>query len=373
MKTAKAVRRYGAVTTWLLLVGAFAAVLPASAARARSVPATSSLLYPALFGVAATSAKDAWAVGQYQSAPGPLRTLIMHWNGTAWTRVPSPNPVPGGDTLNGVAAVSASDAWAVGGKNGRPLILRWNGKVWRQTPSPDLVGALASVAVTSATDAWAVGLGGTKTSQTIIEHWNGKAWTVMRSPVRAGNLDGVAATSASDVWAVGFSGNWTASHALVLHWNGQAWRLVPAPDQPGNGIFWGVGATSARNAWVVSGAAQKALDVNKTVIERWNGTAWARVPSANPKPGGGILSGVAATSASNAWAVGFDEDFAFGFEGIIEHWNGTSWKLVDSPVPDGALFSVTALSARDAWAVGSGSGALIEHWNGTHWTATTVG
>jgi hypothetical protein len=147
---------------------------------------------------------------------------------------------------------------------------------------------------------------------------------------------------------------------------------VPAPDQPGNGNFWGVAATSARNAWVVSGAAQKALDVNKTVIEHWNGTAWARVPSANPKPGGGILSGVAATSASNAWAVGFDEDFAFGFEGIIEHWNGTAWKLVDSPVTDGALFSVTALSPRDAWAVGSGSGALIEHWNGTHWSATSV-
>jgi hypothetical protein len=369
MKAAKAVRRYGAVTAWLLLAGAFAGVLPASAARARSVQATSSLLYPALFGVAATSAKDAWAVGQYQSASGPLRTLIMHWNGTAWTPVPSPNPVPGGDTLSGVAAVSASDAWAVGGKNGRTLILRWNGTVWRQMPGPDLPGALAAVAVTSATDAWAVGLDGPKSSQGIIEHWNGKAWTVMRSPVRIATLDGVAATSASDVWAVGFSGNWTASHALVLHWNSQAWRQVRAPDQPGNGIFWGVAATSARNAWVVSGAAQKALDVNKTVIEQWNGTVWARVPSANPKPGGGILSGVAAVSASDAWAVGFDEDFAFGFEGVIEHWNGTAWKLVDSPVADGALYGVTALSARDAWAVG---GSLIEHWNGTRWSATTV-
>jgi hypothetical protein len=291
MKAAKAVRRYGAVTTWLLLAGAFAGVLPASAARARSVQESSSLLYPSLFGVAATSAKDAWAVGQYQSASGPLRTLIMHWNGTAWTRVPSPDPVPGGDTLNGVAAVSASDAWAVGGKNGRTLILRWNGKAWRQMPGPDLPGALAAVTATSATDAWAVGLDGPKSNQGIIEHWNG-------------------------------------------------------------------------------GAAQKALDVNKTVIEQWNGTAWARVPSANPKPGGGILSGVAAVSASNAWAVGFDEDFVGTFGVVIEHWNGTTWKLVDSPVADGALYGVTALSARDAWAVG---GSLIEHWNGTRWSATTVG
>ena len=370
MKAAKTLRGYGAVTACLLLAGAFAGVLPAQAAPVRSMQATSSLLYPALFGVAATSAKDAWAVGQYQSAAGPLRTLIMHWNGTSWTRMPSPNPAPGGDVLNGVAAVSASGAWAVGGRNGRTLILRWNGTVRRQMPSPDLAGALAAVAATSATDAWAVGLDGTGSSQGIIEHWNGKAWTAMRNPVRTGNLDGVAAVSAGDVWAVGYSGNPNASHALVLHWNGQAWRQVRAPDQPGNGIFWGVAATSAGNAWVVSGAAQKALDVNKTVIEHWNGTAWARVPSANPKPGGGILSGVAAVSASNAWAVGFDEDFAFGFEGVIEHWNGTSWTLVDSPLPDGALYAVTAQSARDAWAVG---GALIEHWNGTRWSATTVG
>jgi len=46
---------------------------------------------------------------------------------------------------------------------------------------------------------------------------------------------------------------------------------------------------------------------------------------------------------------------------------------VDSPLADGALYAVTALSARDAWAVGSGSGALIEHWNGTRWSPASVG
>jgi hypothetical protein len=35
----------------------------------------------------------------------------------------------------------------------------------------------------------------------------------------------------------------------------------------------------------------------------WNGTTWARVPSSCP--GLGDLTGVAATSPSNAWAVGF--------------------------------------------------------------------
>ena len=43
-----------------------------------------------LDGVAATSAGNAWAVGSTPSLAGS--TLILHWNGKAWTRVPSPKP-----------------------------------------------------------------------------------------------------------------------------------------------------------------------------------------------------------------------------------------------------------------------------------------
>ncbi len=44
------------------------------------------------------------------------QTLAAHWNGTAWTQVPSPDP--GGSTrenvLFGVDATSAANTWAVG-------------------------------------------------------------------------------------------------------------------------------------------------------------------------------------------------------------------------------------------------------------------
>jgi len=44
------------------------------------------------------------------------------------------------------------------------------------------------------------------------------------------------------------------------------------------------------------------------LIARWNGTAWKQ--EASPSPGrGSVLRGVAATSASNVWAVG---DFSNG-------------------------------------------------------------
>src|SRR5262245_38311142 len=74
-----------------------AAASPASAAASRSW----------LNAVAATSARDAWAVGVAGGGD-----LIVHWNGTAWKPVPSPDRA--GSALFGVSAVSARCAWAVG-------------------------------------------------------------------------------------------------------------------------------------------------------------------------------------------------------------------------------------------------------------------
>ena len=75
--------------------------------------------------MAATSARSAWAVGSTASG----QTLIVRWNGTAWKRIPSPSPA--GSTLYGVAATSASNAWAVGSAGGKTLIERWNGTTWK--------------------------------------------------------------------------------------------------------------------------------------------------------------------------------------------------------------------------------------------------
>jgi hypothetical protein len=85
--------------------------------------------------VSAVSGTDAWAVGDSQpnAGSGPLRTLILHWDGTAWSQVSSPGAGPA-NVLNGVSADSATDAWAVGyyiSKSVRyALILHWNGTAW---------------------------------------------------------------------------------------------------------------------------------------------------------------------------------------------------------------------------------------------------
>jgi hypothetical protein len=270
-----------------------------------------------LTGVAATSATNAWAVGYYFTETDGERTLIEHWNGTVWRQVRSPNPPSGSPSLSGVAATSARNAWAVGSYNGGhgadlTLIARWNGTAWRQvrSPSPGRVdNLLTGVAASSSRSAWAVGGYFTGTAwRTLIVRWNGTAWRHVRSPHpghpdHVQNLLGVSALSARNAWAVGYYDKGIKSKTLIEHWNGTAWRRVHSPTPPADAELSAVAPTSPRNAWAV-GSSNTEGPAHRTLIEHWNGTAWRRVRSPNPGTAN-VLLGVAATSATNIWAVGW--------------------------------------------------------------------
>ena len=202
-----------------------------------------------LSGIAAVSARDAWAVGEYFVGVD-TKTLIEHWNGKSWSVVKSPNAGPD-NSLNSVYAVSASDAWAAGsyynGTTGRTLIEHWNGKSWSVVKSPNVgpgSNELTSVRGTSAHDIWAVG--DTVTSypvtRTLILHWNGRRWRVASSPsvpAEPNFLSGVRPLSPSGAWAVGHYVHGSASRTLILHWSGGHWRIVRSPN---------VGTKPARSA-----------------------------------------------------------------------------------------------------------------------------
>ena len=116
-----------------------------------------------LFGVSAASSRGVWAVGVTLPSGGPARTLVERWQGRAWRTVPSPDRLSGGNFLNAVVALSASDAWAVGlsrspGGPARTLILHWDGRRWAIAASPNAGPGgnfLVSVAAASARDVWA--------------------------------------------------------------------------------------------------------------------------------------------------------------------------------------------------------------------------
>src|SRR3984957_8674405 len=102
------------------------------------------------------------------------------------------------------------------------------------------------------------------------------------------------------------------------------------PDAPmtlavAPGIVADVSATSARNAWAVGFTG--GLTDSKALIERWNGSGWK--PVAGPGLEHRILYSVAATSRHSAWAVGFT-DSAYSNRTVILRWNGTAWKQLPS-------------------------------------------
>jgi hypothetical protein len=107
------------------------------------------------------------------------------------------------------------------------------------------------------------------------------------------------------------------------------------------------------------------------------GSPWKIIPTATSDGGDGTLEDVQGVPGTNAaWAVGWSPAF---LQPIIEQHVGAAsnpWTIVPSPTFDsgGALNAVTALSAHDAWAVGTFSDgsqgrALTEHWDGNSWTA----
>jgi hypothetical protein len=258
-----------------------------------------------LAGVSATSAANGWAVGDdCVSACGTsgqiFRTLILHWNGHRWSHVASPDPSASANYLRSVSATSAANAWAVGqycasgcGTEGpviRALILHWNGHRWSRVASPApsaISNALKIVTAASARDAWAAGdyvRGGVW--KTLILRWNGHRWSRVASPSpdSAFNLlGGVSAASSSRAWAVGTDCTTAqcgrvVQHTLILHWNGHRWTRVTSPN-PGPNVnsLFGVSATSATNVWAVGELCDNfSCSSSTTLVLHWNGHRWSQ-------------------------------------------------------------------------------------------------
>ena len=83
-------RMFCAVAAGFALIASGLATACAAGAASAARPGLSgrtaqSAITCCVSAVAATSARNAWAVG------GGPRTVILHWNGAAWKRVPSPS------------------------------------------------------------------------------------------------------------------------------------------------------------------------------------------------------------------------------------------------------------------------------------------
>jgi hypothetical protein len=247
---------------------------------------------------------------------------------------------------------------------------------WRKIPHPATEATLMDVAAISGTDAWSVGerQPPNDTGYPLAEHWDGTSWTevpVPATPTGSGELDGVSAVSAADVWAVGDS---SGLGPVLRHWDGASWAAVapaapPGTEHPGADRLYDVAAVSKTRAWAAGSYSGRDTAGPLTLIEGWDGQKWSRMTTPSPGRYGNTLQGVAAVSATDAWAVGW----YLGDQGNVAlalHWNGSAWtrSTMTPPAGNTELQGVTAVSTTDVWAVGDNEGRpLVMHWNGKKW------
>ncbi len=325
-----------------------------------------------LFDVTCNSNSDCWSVGSYLAEffGTSNQTLIKHWDGEAWTIVPSPNVEQNHSFLFGVTCTSALDCWAVGDahpegdSNHATLIEHWDGNFWSMvdSPNPAIDNVLQKVVCTSTSDCWAVGFyyDESVTAHTMIQHWNGTAWTVVPSPdgSAAGDdfLSDVACTSASDCWAVGYYFEGATGHALFEHWDGNAWSLVAPPD-PGVGnsnLLQSVACNSSTDCWAVGISTTPGNQ--HTLFQHWDGVSWMIVATPSITVSAPILNSVSCSSSTECWAVGRYFDPVSARQPMVIRWDGNEWSFFSSPKinsePASQLRSVTCTSASHCWGVG---------------------
>jgi hypothetical protein len=226
------------------------------------------------------------------SAP-PVRLLAPDPQGhLKASTLPAPLGVGRGVVIEGLAAISRSDVWAVGSTGplvgtyalaAGSVIAHWDGETWSLIPHPNpSQSSLVSVAAISPNDVWAVGARsgsippGVSVARTLVEHWDGHRWRVVPSPNQhgSGQLTSLAVLASRDVWAAGGShsgGEEAPDEALVEHWQGSRWVIVHVPYAGRVGYTGDLAATSSSSVWV------DAYDGHNLDIARWDGHHWRAI------------------------------------------------------------------------------------------------
>ncbi len=198
-------------------------------------------------------------------------------------------------------------------------------------------------------------------ADTLIEEWDGTTWSVVPSPNPADNeniLFGVSCSSPSFCMAVGDQNDVSqppSESTLIEEWDGSSWAVVPSPnpDTQADALEGGVSCTSEVFC-VAVGFTGGGLN---NLVEMWDGSAWSTAPTPNVSTANNHILSVSCTSATFCLATGNDLDGTRAMQ-----WDGSSWSLTPSPVAD--LDGVSCL--EPTYCVAGGS--HFEEWNGTGWS-----
>ena len=250
--------------------------------------------------------------------------------------------------------------------------------------------ALTSISCTSATFCMAVGSAtATMATQLAAERWDGAHWhrLPIAKPSGVTNLgpQAVACPSRTECVAVG-SGTkdsrakgtkgtgGTTAVLLAETWTPAKGWTASQPVQPGGTGYNALNTISCPTTslcFAAGGAGEFASPAAQQLplVERWNGSTWARVALGTPAGASDpFLSGISCPSAWRCAAVG---DYLAGntTEGLIERLSGGTWTASTAPGSTGGGLNGVSCPAKTACeAVGEAGPALLaERWTGARW------
>lgn len=278
-------------------------------------------------------------------------------------------PAPHG--LLTVFGTSPSDVWVTGEEG---ALARFDGEGWHGFPTA-LNTPLRGLHGNGPGNVWAVG-------PHAVLRFDGEAWV---------ELLHVPEETLLDIWVSPRGEAWIAGHsnrddrALVRSWDGVSWQTYVLETAL---TFWAVWGSSDGVIYI----AGTAFDGSGVVLR---GNADGVVPS-----------GYAGPSVRDVWGTSSDDVWVAAYEGVFQHWDGSSWTVYEAPDrarvmsgigagasrafavgldglilhydgeiwsrgasgTDKTLMSVWAAAADDAWVVGD---ATVLHWDGSEWSDTT--
>ncbi len=207
-----------------------------------------------------------------------------------------------------------------------------------------------------------------------VNYWNGTSWSASLLPEPAGALAtrvaAVAVAGPSDVWAAGnyqtIIGTTYVNNVLIEHWDGTAWHLSAAPlgGSTYNTGIRGLVALGPDDVWAVG--SERTGTQDDGLVLHWNGSTWTQVDVPDSIS---HYESVAADHQGGVVAIGEADNGAYvvtvlGRDAVL-------------PVPAESagtppwLFGVTMTSATDGWVVGE-EGTTAFHWTDGAWQKVSL-
>lgn len=196
---------------------------------------------------------------------------------------------------------------------------------------------------------------------------NSLTWEFEHIADFSGEFVDVAALAEDDIWAVGTENN-GRSNAHLLHYDGTKWKREPLPEALGDSPYPPLLEEVGEEAlWLRPQTLRDGSANNRWAA--WDGTRWS---AAAAPPSGNV---------GDFEAAGPDDIWALDGEQTAQHWDGARWTATRLPYRTSDL---AVVGPGDVWAVGSrttGPGTHLEgsgegysqpasmHWDGTSWKA----